>query len=31
LISCSPRILARRPFYVIGQRRNLGHLVKQNG
>jgi hypothetical protein len=31
LISCSPRVLARRPFYVIGQRRNPGHLLKRNG
>jgi hypothetical protein len=31
LVSCSPRVLARRPFYVIGQRRNPGHLLKRNG
>jgi hypothetical protein len=31
LIGCSPRVLARRPFYVIGQRRNPSHLLKQNG
>jgi hypothetical protein len=31
LISCSPNMLARRPFYVIGQQRNLSHPLKQNG
>jgi hypothetical protein len=30
-ISCSPNMLARRSFYVIGQQRNPGHLLKQNG
>ena len=31
LISCSPNMLARRPFYVIGQQINPGHPLKQNG
>ena len=31
LISCSPKILAKRLFHVIGQQRNPGHLLKQNG
>jgi hypothetical protein len=31
LISCSPNMLARRPFYVIDQQRNLGRPIKQNG
>jgi hypothetical protein len=31
LISCSPKMLAKRLFHVIGQRRNPGHLLKRNG
>jgi hypothetical protein len=31
LINCSPNMLARRSFYTIGQQRNIGHPVKQNG
>jgi hypothetical protein len=31
LISCSPNMLARRPFYVDGQQRNPRHPLKQNG
>jgi hypothetical protein len=31
LISCSPNMLARRSFYVIGQQRNPDHPIKQNG
>jgi hypothetical protein len=31
LINCSPNMRARRSFYVIGQQRNLGQLLKQNG
>lgn len=30
LINCSPNILARRPFYAIGQQRNPNHPLKQN-
>jgi hypothetical protein len=30
LICCSPNMLARRSFYVIGQQRNPGHPLKQN-
>jgi hypothetical protein len=30
LVSCSPNMLARRSFYVIGQQRNPGHPIKQN-
>jgi hypothetical protein len=31
LISCSPKMLAKRLFHVIGQRKNPGHLLKRNG
>jgi hypothetical protein len=31
LISYSLNMLARRSFYVIGQQRNPGHPLKQNG
>jgi hypothetical protein len=31
LINCSPNTPARRPFYAIGQQRNLSHPLKQNG
>jgi hypothetical protein len=30
LISCSPKMLAKRLFHVIGQRRNPDHLLKRN-
>jgi hypothetical protein len=30
LIICSPNTLARRLFYVIGQQRNPGQMLKQN-
>jgi hypothetical protein len=31
LINCSPNMLARRSFYVMGEQRNPGHPLKQNG
>ena len=30
-INCTPKTLARRPFYEIGQQRNFSHALKQNG